>query len=492
MFDTFTDNHGNTHRWGPERRLYAPVEANERPFGQGCGNEDELKVHDEIMSLSSAIAAAQARILELMTTHGDRLAEGGDPAAWLACAGGMKLPAARRHLRLAEKLAELPKIKESFAAGEISFDKTETIAQVANAETEDHLLIWAQNGTCSQLGSITAGFRRAKVYAQGAAAAQRDRDLTYHYTEDGVFRLRAQMPAEQGALVEQAIEAAEKLLWQEEEVFSGELDGAEQQQQARQLADRHGARRADSLVALAETFLSHGLTDAPVASRYQVMVHVDQAALKGDEQGTSEIEDRVGISADTARRISCDCTIMGLLEGDGIPLKLGRSRRTISPALRKALKARDRHCVFPGCTNARALDGHHVRHWIDDGLTEPENVTLLCRRHHRLLHEGRYTMTFDGKLASFFRPDGSEVERVPKYPGYSEVEIAEWCAVASTDIDTWSTWIDRYDLGDAVSYLCHHDPDLREQDAASADVDIGHPEQELREPPALSERTAAV
>jgi hypothetical protein len=71
---------------------------------------------------------------------------------------------------------------------------------------------------------------------------------------------------------------------------------------------------------------------------------------------------------------------------DGSVLDVGRKTRTIPPALRRALLARDRQCRFPGC-NARRCDAHHVRHWADGGPTRLDNLVLLCRRHHRAVHE---------------------------------------------------------------------------------------------------------
>ncbi len=480
-YDGFVNNHGNHVRWGPERRLVPELPANPVPqraqparrsepeHQEETPGPDWAEVREEIVALSSAIAAAQARILELVATHGSGLTGGDDPATWLAWAAGMKPGSARRHIRLGERLMELPQIKESFKAGEISFDKVETIARVASNETEEGLLTWAKHGTCSQLATIASGFRRAKVSAEGAAAAQRDRCLSYHYTDEGVFRLRAQMPADQGAVVAAALEAAEEMLWEQERTFSEEEVSADDlKAQVWHRGNGSGARRADALVAFAETFMTHGISDRPVAERYQVMVHVDQAALAGDQSGTSELHNGTGISTDTARRIACDCSVMALLEKDGIPLKLGRTRRTISPALRRVVAARDRHCVWPGCTNTRCIDGHHVKHWIDDGKTDPDNVTLLCRRHHRLVHEGGYTMTFDGKTATFFRPDGSEVERVPTHETLSEVELAEWRSASATDLDTWSHWIDPCNYSDAVAWLCDNDADLRELAEAGA------------------------
>jgi 5-methylcytosine-specific restriction endonuclease McrA len=93
----------------------------------------------------------------------------------------------------------------------------------------------------------------------------------------------------------------------------------------------------------------------------------------------------------TARRLACDASVIELREReDGSVLSLGRKRRTVSPALRRALDARDRGCRFPGCVRTRFVDAHHVRHGSRGGETNLENLVLLCRRHHRLVHERGY------------------------------------------------------------------------------------------------------
>jgi len=72
---------------------------------------------------------------------------------------------------------------------------------------------------------------------------------------------------------------------------------------------------------------------------------------------------------------------------DGSVLDVGRKTRTIPPAMRRALAARDSRCGLPGC-GARQCVAHHVRHWADGGETRLDNLVLLCRRHHRAVHEG--------------------------------------------------------------------------------------------------------
>jgi hypothetical protein len=98
---------------------------------------------------------------------------------------------------------------------------------------------------------------------------------------------------------------------------------------------------------------------------------------------------------------------------DGRLLEVGARTRTIPPALRRALHHRDRHCRFPGC-NGRFTQGHHIRHWAQGGPTTLSNLALLCRRHHRAVHEEGYHVARgpDGIL-QFHRPDGRHLPNVP-------------------------------------------------------------------------------
>ncbi|MEN8145512.1 MAG: DUF222 domain-containing protein, partial [Gemmatimonadota bacterium] len=124
------------------------------------------------------------------------------------------------------------------------------------------------------------------------------------------------------------------------------------------------------------------------AERYQVLLHVDADTLASEgQQGRSELEDGTRVAAETSRRHTCDGAVVTVGRGpDGSVLSAGRRTRTISPALRRALEARDCGCRFPGC-GLRFTDAHHVRHWADGGETSLENLLLLCRHHHRLVHE---------------------------------------------------------------------------------------------------------
>ena len=106
---------------------------------------------------------------------------------------------------------------------------------------------------------------------------------------------------------------------------------------------------------------------------------------------TSHLEGGPHVTAVTSRRLACDGAIVALLEDrKGIPLSIGRKSRTIPPGMRRALTARDGGCRVPGCTHTKFVDGHHIRHWADGGETSLDNLVLLCRHHHRLVHEGGF------------------------------------------------------------------------------------------------------
>lgn len=140
---------------------------------------------------------------------------------------------------------------------------------------------------------------------------------------------------------------------------------------------------------MAESFIKHGAAALNGGERHQIVVHVDAATLQAHETGRCELEDGPALPVATARRLSCDASIVKIIENErGEPLDIGRKTRSIPPALRRALLSRDQGCVFPGCTHKRYVDGHHIEHWAEGGETKLSNLVSLCRFHHRAVHEG--------------------------------------------------------------------------------------------------------
>jgi len=145
------------------------------------------------------------------------------------------------------------------------------------------------------------------------------------------------------------------------------------------------------------------------------MLHVDADTLTEDgEPGQSELEDGTRVSAETSRRIACDAGLVTVAHStDGEVIGAGRRIRTVNPSIRRALEARDRGCRFPGC-GLRFTEAHHVKHWADGGETTLRNMVLLCRTHHRAVHEGRVRVCIDltGQVV-FFTPGGKALLGAP-------------------------------------------------------------------------------
>jgi hypothetical protein len=167
-----------------------------------------------------------------------------------------------------------------------------------------------------------------------------------------------------------------------------------------------GARRADLLVDIV----------SGASNRPELIVHVDFERLAGRTSGISETDTGSFLTVDAIRRLACECSFTRVVFGpDSQPLDVGRTKRLVTPAMRRAVMARDRHCVFPGCDRpARWCDVHHLHSWLNGGETEICNLCLLCRHHHTLVHEAGWTIRGKPGSLRFFRFDGSEVPSDPK------------------------------------------------------------------------------
>lgn len=150
-------------------------------------------------------------------------------------------------------------------------------------------------------------------------------------------------------------------------------------------------RRADALVELAARQLKAGTLPTTHGQRPHLVVTVPAATLQAATGGTpGEIAGAGPVSAALAQRLACDAAVNEVtVDGSGIPVAVGRTTRSIPAALRTALALRDGGCRFPGCDRPPEwTDGHHIRFWSERGPTTLENLALLCRTHHRFVHEG--------------------------------------------------------------------------------------------------------
>lgn len=380
------------------------------------------RLGDEIALLSAHLDAATARLLDLIREFDARGGwNTGFPscAAWLSWRVGLDLGAARERVRVARMLATLPLLSRALAQGELSYAKVRALTRVATPETEARLLDVGRAGTAAHVERIVRGWRCVDRRAEARESRHRHTSRALHisHDEDGMVRVRGRLEPEVGALLLQALAAAREILYQRSTNVSAETP--ERPSFAQQ--------QADALAFLAETALHHGMDPGAPGERYQVVVHVDAPALANPaEPGQSVLEDGTHVSTETSRRLACDASRVLMRHDEaGRIIEVGARTRTIPPALRRALDHRDRGCRFPGC-GVRFSQGHHIHHWANGGPTTLSNLALLCRRHHRAVHEESYQLTRDpdGTL-NFSTPQGWPIPEVPRPAAVPADPVAE-------------------------------------------------------------------
>ena len=371
---------------------------------------------EEIVALAARLHAGTYELLVLLREFDDRITWNNgfvSCAHWLHWRTGIALGAAREKVRVAHALATLPLVSATMQRGAISYAKVRALTRVATPENEASLLDFAQAGTAAQVERFVGAWRRVdRVAAAEADMRHLGRHLSTSVDDDGMVVIRGRLTPELGAVVQRALEAAADRLFRE----------AQGAPKAERVADEvtPAQRRADALGLMAEAALASDLDRGCSGDRYQVVLHVETPpdATPQDLAGVLELDHgALHVSAETSRRLSCDAAVVRMEhDGDGAILDVGRKTRTVPPSIRRALQARDRSCRFPGCT-ARRCDAHHVEHWVDGGATSLDNLVLLCRRHHRAVHEGGFEVTQhkDG-ATTFLRANGTVLEQAPALP----------------------------------------------------------------------------
>ena len=366
------------------------------------------------------------RMLELVREFDDRFAwkkwSFKNCAEWLAYRSEISLSAAREKVRTAHALRALPAISAAFAEGRLSYTKVRALTRVADVHHEDLLLAYALSTTAENVEERCRQMRNvAPESVHQARRAFAGRSLTAWRDERrGVLRLTLEVPIEEGELIMRAIDCA---------VANGDVTtDIDPSVTAESKGAAWCAQQADALVAVVKSYLDggHGGEGGSTADHYQVVVHADAKALRG---GTG----RSDLPIETVKRLLCDCSFVTEFEdANGNPLDVGRKQRTVSTQLRRALYARDRRCTFPGCHRKRYLDGHHLEHWINGGETKPENMTMLCTYHHRVLHEGGFSIVKEADdTLRFVTADGRTIPR----HGYRREDFVDddICGDAGTD-----------------------------------------------------------
>lgn len=416
--------------------------------GQDLTGSPEV-LEAQICDLASQIAQHTCRFLELLAAFDQA---GGwhhqgfvSASQWLSWRCGMTGTTAREHIRVARALPDLPLITAEFRAGQLSYSKVRALTRVATADTEPELVTVARGASASQLDRFISGLRTAGVL-DDVEAAYRRRRVTWRVDENGEVHLSARLSPEDGAVVIDALLATQ-----------GYLRATDPDQQTNhppaQPAEEDGKQRdlADALVQIcAEGPPTEAAEPAHGSRRSETVVHatIEQLGRLGPattETGAPRLELGPALHPETARRLTCDTgLVLHLQDGDatytvvpsphpGRTIDVGDRTRTPNAALMRALWDRDQGCRYPACGRRRFVHAHHVDHWAHGGPTELDNLVLLCGQHHRLLHEGGYSLAMAGRRVLVVDPRGCPVPQTGEPPALTSPEEGQGDNDAPTD-----------------------------------------------------------
>jgi uncharacterized protein DUF222/HNH endonuclease len=341
-------------------------------------------------------------------------------AAWLADRFKVAAGSAKQQVKVAQALEKMPDARHALEAGEVSSSALRVLVAAREAHPEAFsvqepaLIEQAQTKSVEELRRVMADWSQAvdeEGSARYAQALRGRRRLDACPMATGMVRVDGELDPEGGEALLTALQAIG-----DADLRSG--NGMDLRTPAQ--------RRADALCELAHRFLRSPERPTVAGERPHVTLTVDINTLRGAEgfegngRGRSsrcELDHTGTVHPATARRLACDSTVLPVvMGGQSEPLDVGRRTPVVSAALRRAIVLRDSRCRFPACVRPHAwCDAHHVKHWADGGETSLHNLVLLCRPHHRLVHEGGFALRMERGRPVFRRPDGSVLaeERAP-------------------------------------------------------------------------------
>jgi len=316
--------------------------------------------------------------------------------AWLRWKCKLSGGAALERVEIARQLEKLPETEAAFANGDLGFQHVAVLARTAEhvgaaavRKEEPSLLRAAKTMDPGQFTGVAKNFEHRVDAAGALAEANRAYQRRYfHISEptDGLVRLDGVLDAEGGATLRSALQPFMKPINDD--------------------ARSYGQRSADALVELGRQGSGNKRDGAGPRPQLIIRASVDTlAGIPGAPAG--ELEGGATVPAETVQRHACDSAITRITGQGELDQELNHASRTLPASTRRALEARDRHCVFPGCTRPPIwCDGHHLVWWTRGGATALPNLALLCRPHHRMVHEEGWRLVRhkDGRFTAMAPP----------------------------------------------------------------------------------------
>ncbi|MBV9920182.1 MAG: DUF222 domain-containing protein [Pseudonocardia sp.] len=333
----------------------------------------------EVAEVCGIINAAEARLVgiiakvladELWVGHGIL-----SPEHWVAWRCGLSAGRARQLVAIARRRDELPEHAALLDAGAITVDQAAVVAKYAPADKDTEIAAQTTQMTVSQLSRILSKYRFSDE-GEPDQPVEEHRTLGFGTDERGWW-FRGHTPFDEGASIEAALVAARDRLFNDTTTPE----------------DRNAIDWIDALLLVCERSQRAGATERPDSDRHRVLWHLDCESDGGSS--SLRLQAHLGsVLPDRLRRyLLCDATVTPVLRVDGVPVSVGRAQHIVADRTRRLVERRDGGCRVPGCPNTRGIQVHHIVHWEDDGPTDTHNLCCLCRRHHRMLHNGLIGIT---------------------------------------------------------------------------------------------------
>jgi Domain of unknown function (DUF222) len=378
---------------------------------EALGSLPDARAEEDFAELWAAREALEAEVLRRLGDLDRRGIYRRDghlsAASWLVSAFGVGAGQVHRDVRTARALQGMPAVTEAYTSGASSSAAVRMLADAQRLEpeafaTSEELLVEAARIHSVHDLARVIGYWRTACEREHAVVEDEDplfvrRRLHASPTAFGMVRIDGDLDPETGEALITALRSVEDA-WARSDAGPFERTSSQ--------------RRADALGEVCRGYLDR--TDRPVVGgeRPHLSVTVGRDALRGEgSAGVAELDHVGPVGAALARRVACEASVRRVVLGPrSEPLDVGRRTPVVPPGIRRAVVIRDRRCRFPGCDRPHAwCDAHHVQHSADGGITALANLVLLCRRHHRLVHE-RFGLELVGGRPVFTRPDGSVLE----------------------------------------------------------------------------------
>jgi hypothetical protein len=360
-----------------------PREGEELASAVASSSNEELA--EGISEIYGLVSATLATMFEFIAEFSARRAYEEDGCRsmgeWLTARLGVCQRTGRLYAKVATSLTELPHLAGVLARGEVSFEQVAPVVRIANKDTDE--------GLAHELPSLSVA--QAEVLARRKEPVDPDDEASAHSRRYLTLRKSGQCTRVSGMLAGLDGETVRVALERIAESYGPDGESG--------TYEPYHARMADALVDMAGGRIA---ADSD-PDRATVVIHIDKDVLTGEEDGPAETGSGGAVSAEAARRATCDCRFHTLIrDGRTSSIDLGRTTRSIPPFLTRYLRNRDQGCRFPGCGARRLIAGHHMQHWTREGPTDRSNLASLCRRHHRLVHEGGWHVEGDGETTVVF------------------------------------------------------------------------------------------